>query len=160
MCAIYAKYHGLATGYRWMEKLLQSREESQEDATYGEPVQATVLQDLQEVHVRFEIPRTYDDAIRLDKLHGNNKWQGATKLEMDHLHEYNTFHDKDIGTTPGEKFKKIRVHLVYACKHDGHHKARLCGNGNLTDTDKQRLLRSCLFEDFAHGNIPCRTQWS
>jgi hypothetical protein len=52
---------------------------------------------------------------------------------MDQLHEYDTFHDKGIGTTPGEKFKKIRVHLVYACKHDGRHKARLCANGNLTD---------------------------
>jgi hypothetical protein len=67
----------------------------------------------------FEIPRGYEDAIRLDKLHGNNKWQSdATKLDMDQqLHEYNTFYDKGIGTTPGEEFKKIRVHLVYACKH-------------------------------------------
>jgi hypothetical protein len=80
----------------------------------------------------FEIPRSNDDAIRLNKLHGNNKWQGTTKLEMDQLHEYNTFHNKGIGTTPGEEFKKIRVHLVYACKHDGRHKARLCANGNLT----------------------------
>jgi hypothetical protein len=55
----------------------------------------------------FESPRSYDDAIRLDKLHGNNTWQGATKLEMDQLHEYDTFHDKGIGRTPGEKFKKI-----------------------------------------------------
>jgi hypothetical protein len=52
---------------------------------------------------------------------------------VDQLHEYDTFHDKGIGTTPGEKFKKIRVHLVYACKHDGRHKARLCANGNLTE---------------------------
>jgi hypothetical protein len=37
---------------------------------------------------------------------------------MDQLHEYNTFHDKGIWTTPGEEFKKIRVHLlVYACNH-------------------------------------------
>jgi hypothetical protein len=65
----------------------------------------------------FEIPRGSEDAIRLDKLHGNNKWQSATKLEMDQLREYNTFHGKCIRTTPGEEFKKIRVHLVYACKH-------------------------------------------
>jgi hypothetical protein len=65
----------------------------------------------------FEIPLGDEDAIRLDKLHGNDKWQSATKLEMDPLHKYDTFHDKGIGTTPGEEFKKIRVHLVYACKH-------------------------------------------
>ena len=55
----------------------------------------------------FEIPRNYEDAIRLDKLNGNDKWQSSTKLEMDQLHEYDTFHDKGIGTTPGEEFKKI-----------------------------------------------------
>jgi hypothetical protein len=49
----------------------------------------------------------YEDAISLDKLHGNDKRQNATKLEMDQLHEYNTFHDKGIRTTPGEEFKKI-----------------------------------------------------
>jgi hypothetical protein len=81
----------------------------------------------------YNITQNYDDAIRLDKLHGNDKRQGATKLEIDQLHEYNTFHDKGIGTTPGEEFKKIRVHLVYACKHDGRHKARLCATGNLTE---------------------------
>jgi hypothetical protein len=60
----------------------------------------------------------YEDAISLDKLHGNIKRQNTTKLEMDQLHEYNTFHDKGIWTTPGEEFKKIRVHLlVYACNH-------------------------------------------
>ncbi len=80
-----------------------------------------------------EIPTGYAECVRLDKLHGNDKWQQSTKLEMDQLHEYDTFHDKGIGTTPGEGFKKIRVHLVYAVKHDGRHKARLCANGNLTE---------------------------
>ncbi len=106
---------GRAPGYRWMETFPKSREENQDDAAYGEPVQTTVLQDLQEVHVRFEIPRSYDDAIRLVKLHGNNKWQSATKLEMDQLHEYNTFHDKGIGTTPGEEFKKIPPSSSWVC---------------------------------------------
>jgi hypothetical protein len=81
-----------------------------------------------------EIPRSYDDGVRLDKLHGNDKWQTATKLEMNQLHECDTNHDKGIRTTPGEDNKKIRVHLVHAVKHDhGRHKARLCANGNLTE---------------------------
>jgi hypothetical protein len=65
----------------------------------------------------FEIPQAYEDVIRLNKLHGNDKWQSATKLEIDQLHEYDTFHDKGIRTTPGKKFKKIRVHLVFEGKH-------------------------------------------
>jgi hypothetical protein len=60
----------------------------------------------------------YEDVISLNKLYRNDKWQNATKLEMDQLHEYNMFHDKGIGTTPGEEFKKIPVNLlVYACNN-------------------------------------------
>ena len=29
-------------------------------------------------------------------------------------------------------YQKIKVHLVFACKHDGHHKARLVAGGHLT----------------------------
>ena len=36
---------------------------------------------------RFEIPQGYKDAIRLNKLHGNNKWQSAPKLEIDQLNK-------------------------------------------------------------------------
>jgi hypothetical protein len=42
-----------------------------------------------------------------------SKWQSSTKLEIDQLHEYDTFCDKGIRTTPGDEFKKIQVHLVY-----------------------------------------------
>jgi hypothetical protein len=66
------------------------------------------------------------------KLHGNDKWQRVTKMEMDQLHEHDTLYDKSVGTVPGEGFKKIIFHLVCAVKHDGRHKARLCANGNLT----------------------------
>jgi hypothetical protein len=57
--------------------------------------------------------------------------QSLEQLEMDQLHECNTLNDKGIRTTPGEGFKKIRVHLACASKHNGRHKARLCANGNL-----------------------------
>ena len=83
-----------------------------------------------------EIPCSSDSDIRLDKLHhGNDKWKNCTKLEKGQLHEYDTFHDnKGIRTAPVEGFKKIQVHLVlYAVKHDGWHKARLCANGYLTE---------------------------
>jgi hypothetical protein len=70
----------------------------------------------------------FEDAISLNKLHADDKQQNATKLEMDQLHEYNTFNDKGIGTTPGEEFKKIRVHLlVFACNHRILSCSVLCG---------------------------------
>ena len=36
-------------------------------------------------------------------------------------------------TNVPEGFKKIRVHFVFAVKHDGCHKARLVAGGHLTD---------------------------
>ena len=38
---------------------------------------------------------------------------------------------KRITNTP-QGYQRIKVHLVFACKHDGHHKARLVAAGHLT----------------------------
>ncbi|CAJ1953823.1 unnamed protein product [Cylindrotheca closterium] len=81
----------------------------------------------------FEILKDYKDALRLDKLHGNTKWQDATKVEMDQLAKYKVFIDLGRGTPIPKGYQKIRVHLVYACKHDDRHKARLIADGHLTD---------------------------
>src|SRR5210317_613299 len=81
----------------------------------------------------YEIPKHYADALRLDRLHGNTKWQDATKAEMDQLAEYKVFVDMGLGTPIPKGFQKIQVHLVFACKHDGRHKARLVANGHLTE---------------------------
>jgi hypothetical protein len=80
-----------------------------------------------------EIPKDYRDAVRLNEINGNMKWQDCTKLEMGQLLDYTTF--RDIGmrapTPPG--YKRLRVHIVYAVKRDGRHKARLVTDGHLTD---------------------------
>jgi hypothetical protein len=52
---------------------------------------------------------------------------------MQQLHQYKAFKDLGKGTAPPEGYKLIKVHLVYACKHDGRHKARLVADGHLTD---------------------------
>jgi hypothetical protein len=83
----------------------------------------------------FEVPKNYEDAIRLDKINGNNKWMDAIKTELGQIDEYNTF--KDFGhkdkVRPPEGFKRIRVHLIFDVKHDGRQKARLVADGHLTD---------------------------
>jgi hypothetical protein len=81
----------------------------------------------------FEIPRNFAHAIRLDTAGGHTKWQDSTVLDMAQLAEYDVFNDKGIDGDPGPDFSKIRVHLVYAVKHDGRHKARLVANGHLTE---------------------------
>jgi hypothetical protein len=81
----------------------------------------------------FEIPRDYTHAVKLDSQNGSTKWQESTVLEMEQLTSYDVFTNKGINGDPGNGFKKIRVHLVYAVKHDGRHKARLVADGHLTE---------------------------
>jgi hypothetical protein len=80
-----------------------------------------------------EIPRDYQHTLELDARNGNTLWQDCTELELTQLREYRTFKDIGYGIPPPEGYKKIRVHLVYVCKHDGRRKARLVANGHLTD---------------------------
>jgi hypothetical protein len=131
-CAVYAKDHGLLDTDGWKRfKRLAKRAKKMLRMVKQSKLRS--YKSCKKYMYGIEIPRNYDHGVRLDKLHDNDRWQSATKLEMGQLHEYDTFHDKGIGTTPGEGFKKIQVHLVYAVKHDGRHKARLCANGNLTE---------------------------
>ena len=83
----------------------------------------------------FEVPRDYKHALRLDERNGNTRWRESVQLEMKQIWEYETFEDKGHKdkVPPPEGFKKIRVHLVFAVKHDGRHKARLVADGHLTD---------------------------
>jgi hypothetical protein len=131
-CAIYAKEAGLLDTDGW-KRFRSLAKRAKKMLRMVNQSKLRSYKTCKKYMYGIEIPRSYDDGVRLDKLHGNDKWQTATKLEMGQLHEYDTFHDKGIGTTPGEGFKKIRVHLVFAVKHDGRHKARLCANGNLTE---------------------------
>jgi hypothetical protein len=81
------------------------------------------------------IPRNYDEAMQFDLKNGKMLWREATDLEMLQLAEYNTFRDlghKDTAP-PLTGYKKIHTHLVYDCKHDGRHKARMVADGHLTD---------------------------
>ena len=52
---------------------------------------------------------------------------------MDQLDEYDTFKDIGKNAPVSSDYKKIRVHLVFAVKHDGRHKARLVADGHLTN---------------------------
>jgi hypothetical protein len=81
----------------------------------------------------FEIPRDYNHAVQLDKANGNTKWQDCTALELLQMKEYQVFLSLGKGAAKPPGYKQIRVHFVYAVKHDGRHKARLVADGHLTD---------------------------
>jgi hypothetical protein len=59
----------------------------------------------------YEIPRTYEQAKRLDQKNGNTKWGDATVLELGQIDEYTTFIDKGHHT-------KV---ITPRSSHQGHH---------------------------------------
>ena len=79
--------------------------------------------------------------MELDQLNSNSRWYDATKKELDQINESQGFIDhgrakydsrsKRITNAP-QGDQKIKVHLVFACKHDECHKARLVAGGHLT----------------------------
>ena len=79
----------------------------------------------------FVVPKNYAHAMKLDQECGNTKWKDAVDIEMTQLDEYDTFRDNGHRIPAG--YKKIKVHLVFAVKHDGRHKARCVADGHLTD---------------------------
>eukprot|EP00975_Prorocentrum_lima_P054579 11444298-Prorocentrum_lima.AAC.1 len=82
-----------------------------------------------------KVPRNHEQAVKFDEENGNTLWQEAEAKEIEQMFEYNVFEDRghrSTGQRP-EGYKQIRLHLVYACKHDGRRKARIVAGGHLTD---------------------------
>ena len=136
-CAVYAKKHDLldTTGWKHLKRYAK---------TSKRLIRAVKQSRIRQVRASaryqhgFQVPKDYNDAIRLDKENNNTHWQDAMDLELSQIHEYKVF--KDTGkaqfqngkvVTP-DGFQKIRVHFVYAVKHDGRFKARLVADGHLT----------------------------
>ena len=136
-CAVYAKKHDLldTTGWKRLKRYAK---------TSKRLIRAVKQSRIRQVRASaryqhgFQVPKDYHDAMRLDKENGNTHWQDAMDLELTQIHEYKVF--KDTGkakfhngkvVTP-DGFQRIRVHFVYAVKHDGRFKARLVADGHLT----------------------------
>ena len=86
------------------------------------------------------IPRNYMEAMLFDTENKNSKWYDAIQLEMESMLEYKVFKKWDKAILDKNKkvmnspkgYHKIKVHLVFAVKFDGRHKARLVADGHLT----------------------------
>ena len=136
-CAVYAKIHDLldTTGWRHLKRYAK---------TSKRLIRAVKQSRIRQVRASaryqhgFQVPKDYNDAMRLDKENGNTHWQDAMDLELTQIHEYKVFKDTGKAQFHNGKvvipdgFQKIRVHFVYAVKHDGRFKARLVADGHLT----------------------------
>ena len=135
--AVYAKKHDLLdiTGWKHLKRYAKTSKRLIRAVKQSMICQVRASARYQH---GFQVPKDYNDAIRLDKENSNTHWQDAMDLELTQIHEYKVF--KDTGkaqfhngkvVTP-DGFQKIRVHFVYAVKHDGRFKARLVADGHLT----------------------------
>ena len=136
-CAVYAKKHDLldTTGWKHLKRYVK---------TSKRLIRAVKQSRIRQVRASaryqhgFQVPKDYNDAIRLDKENSNTHWQDTMDLEITQIHEYKVFmdtakaqfHNGKVATPDG--FQKIRVHFVYAVKHDGRFKTRLVADGHLT----------------------------
>ena len=136
-CAVYAKKHDLldTTGWKHLKRYAKTSKRLIRAVKQSRICQVRASARYQH---GFQVPKDYNDAIRLDQENSNTHWQDVMDLELTQIHEYKVF--KDTGKAQFHKgkvvtpdgFQKIEVHFVYAVKHDGRFKARLVADGHLT----------------------------
>ena len=136
-CAVYAKKHDLLDTTGWKHPKRYAKTSKRLIRTVKQSRIRQVRASARYQH-GFQVPKDYNDAIRLDKENSNTHLLDAMDLELTQIHEYKVFKDTGKGqfhngkaVTP-DGFQKIRVHFVYAVKHDGRFKARLVADGHLT----------------------------
>jgi hypothetical protein len=133
VCAQYAKRNGLLgeTGWRKFKKIAKSEKKM---IRMINQAKLASFRRVPTYQFGYKVPKSPQDAINIDKENENTLWQDSMALEMKQLQEYRTFTNLGKGTRPPDGYRKIRVHFVFAVKHDGRHKARLVADGHLTET--------------------------
>jgi len=133
VCAIYAQRNGLLDLPGWKRFKAIAKNQRKMTRMLNQAKLASFRREPQ-YQYGYRVPRTVKEAILFDQENGNTYWQDAIALEMAQLQEHQTFTNLGRGAKPPDGHKKIRVHFVFAVKHDGRHRARLVADGHLTDT--------------------------
>ena len=138
-CAAYAKENDLLALEGWR----RFRSLAKKDKVHARAIKQSKIRQVrrsQTYMFGYLIPRNYLDAMQFDSENKKRKWYDAIKLEMESMLEYKVFKkcdklilDKHMKVTnPLISYHRIKVHLVFAVKIDGRHKARLVADGHLT----------------------------
>ena len=61
-----------------------------------------------------QVPRSYKEALKLDKAIGNPLWQDA--IQLDQIIAYNTFIARPDLKIPPEGYQFVQQHFVFAVK--------------------------------------------
>ena len=131
-CAVYAKKHHLldTTGWKHLKRYAK---------TSKRLIRAVKQSRIRQVRASaryqhgFQVPKDYNDAIRLDKENSNTHWQDAMDLELTQIHEYKVF--KDTGKTQFHNGKKSYL------KVSRRSESTLYMQSNMMADSKQDLLQ-------------------
>ena len=138
-CAAYAKENDLLALVGWR----RFRSLAKKDKILARAIKQSMIRQVmrsQTYMFGYLIPRNYMEAMQFDSENKNSKWYDAIKLEMESMLEYTVSRkwnkailDKQKKVTnPPKGYHRNNIHLVYAVKFDGRHKARLVVDGHLT----------------------------
>ena len=138
-CAAYAKENDLLALEGWC----RFRNLAKKDKALARVIKQSKIRQVrrsQTYMIGYLIPRNYMEAMQFDSENKNSKWYDAIKMEMESMREYKVFkkwdkaildkHKKVMNSPKG--YHRIKVHLVFAVKFDGRHKARMVADGHLT----------------------------
>ena len=138
-CAAYAKENDLLALERWH----RFRSLAKKDNILARAIKQSKIRQVrrsQTYMFGYLIPRNYMEAMQFDSKNKISKWYDAIKLEMESMLEYKVFRKWDIAIldkhkkvmNPPKGYHMIKVHVVFAAKFDGRHKATLVADGHLT----------------------------
>jgi Reverse transcriptase (RNA-dependent DNA polymerase) len=144
-CYEYGKLvHGLLEedGWKRLKKCAHSVEQMCQKVFNATTVYSTKFEPS--IQFGIQVPRNHEEAMKLDEKNGNTKWKDAIHTELSSIISFDAFKDRGHHTKAKipSGYKKITVHLVFAAKHDGRHKARLVARGHLTDNPIESVYSS------------------
>ena len=137
-CAAYAKQHDVLAVEGWH----RFRNLAKKDKVLARAIKQSKIRQVRRSQMYmfgYLIPRNYMEALQFDSENINSKWYDAIELEMEVMLEYKIFKkwdkailDKHKVNNSHKRYHRIKIHLVFAVKFDGRHKARLVADGHLT----------------------------
>ena len=82
-----------------------------------------------------EVPRTTEQAKRIDEENGNTFWQDAFEKEVNALLEMDCFefHPSGYHATLGDEWQRTTLHMIFDVKQNLQRKCRLVAGGHLVD---------------------------
>lgn len=91
-----------------------------------------------------QLPKTVQDALRIDKETGTDLWRKAIEKEMRNVRPALEFNDDDVIPVG---HSKVRLHGIFDVKMDLTRKFRLVANGNETDPPKESVYSTVVSRD-------------